>query len=83
MTNRGRRPKLSAADQHELRRYREAGVSIAHLASMWRISKTTVFEILADQRAKFGPEIVHETRRRRVRLNLRRSAEVGPLEVKP
>jgi len=36
---RGRPCKLSQADQHELRRYREAGVSIERLASMWSISK--------------------------------------------
>lgn len=44
---RGRPCKLSQADKHELRRYREAGVSIARLASMWHLAPTTVHKILA------------------------------------
>lgn len=56
MAKRGRPCKLTAAEQHELRRYREAGVSIARLSTMWHIAPTTVHKILADQRLKFGPE---------------------------
>jgi len=36
--------------------FREAGASIARLAAMWHISTTTVHQILAAQRVKFGPE---------------------------
>lgn len=67
---RGRPSRLSDAEKHELRRYREAGVSIARLASMWRISTTRVYEILAEQRAKFGPERLPENKRRLARRHL-------------
>lgn len=53
---RGRPPRLSLADKHELRRYREAGVAISHLAGMWKISTTRVYEILAEMRARLGEE---------------------------
>src|ERR1700677_1987837 len=43
MSNKPGRPsKLSAAEKHEVRRYREAGVSIARLASMWHVSTTRI-----------------------------------------
>jgi Helix-turn-helix domain of resolvase len=53
---RGRPCKLSMAEKHELRRYREAGVSIARLAAMWKLAPTTVHKILAEMRARLGPE---------------------------
>jgi predicted DNA-binding protein YlxM (UPF0122 family) len=52
----GRPPRLSEREKHELRLYREAGVSIAHLAGMWHVSTKTVYDILAELRAKLGPE---------------------------
>lgn len=67
---RGRPCKLSQADQHELRRYREAGVSIERLASMWSISKATVYQILADQREKLGPEQLPKEKRHLTRRHL-------------
>ena len=67
---RGRPPRLSAADKHEVRRYREAGVSIAHLAGMFRISTTRVYEILREQRERFGPEKFPDTKRHLRRLHL-------------
>lgn len=70
MNTRGRPPKLTAAEQHELRRYREAGVSIARLASMWHVSTTTVHQILADQREKFGPEQLPAHKRQYARWHL-------------
>ena len=70
MSKRGRPQALSPADQHELRRYREAGVSIRRLASMWNISMTTVYQILADQRAKFGPEQLPKDKRYLARRHL-------------
>lgn len=70
MSKRGRPCKLSPAEQHELRRYREAGVSIARLASMWHIAQTTVYQILADQRAKFGPEQLPKEKQYLVRRHL-------------
>src|SRR6185312_6845251 len=54
--SRGRPRKLSPAEQHEIRRYREAGVSIERLANMWSISKQTIYRVLAEQRAKLGLE---------------------------
>lgn len=75
MNKRGRPPRLSDADKHELRRYREAGVSIARLASMWHISTTRVYEILAEQRAKFGPEQLPEGKRQLARRHLYTSAK--------
>jgi hypothetical protein len=45
-----RRPcELLQPDKHELCLYREAGVSISLLASMWHISPTGVRKILAAQ----------------------------------
>lgn len=76
MSKRGRPCKLSPADQHELRRYREAGVSIARLASMWGIAQTTVYQILADQRAKFGPEKLPKEKQYLVRRHLFASGQV-------
>ena len=67
---RGRKPKLSPAEKHELRRYRESGVPIARLAKMWEISTTTVHQILAEQRAKFGPEQLPEGKRQLARWHL-------------
>ena len=70
---RGRPNKLSPADKHELRRYREAGVSIARLAAMWQLSTTRVYEILAELRAKLGPEQLPEHKRTLARKHLFRS----------
>lgn len=67
---RGRPPRLSLADKHELRRYREAGVSISHLAGMWKISTTRVYEILAEMRARLGEEHLPEEKRRYARRHL-------------
>lgn len=53
---RGRPPKVSRADQHEMRRYREAGVPIKDLAKMWNIAETTVNAILRSLRKQLGPE---------------------------
>jgi len=47
---------MTPAEQHEIRRYREAGVSIARLAKMWNVSSPTIYRILAEQRTKFGLE---------------------------
>lgn len=77
MSKRGRPCKLTATERHELRRYREAGVSIARLASMWHVSTTTVHQILADQRAKFGPEQLPDDKRHLARWHLFRSANSG------
>lgn len=70
MSKRGRPSKLSAADKHEVRRYREAGVSIARLASMWQVSTTRIYEILAEQRVMFGPEQLPKDKRHLVRKHL-------------
>lgn len=64
---RGRPPSLSEADKHELRRYREAGVSIERLAGMWRLGRRRVLQILAEQREKFGLEQLPEDKRHLVR----------------
>lgn len=73
MNKRGRPCKLTQTEQHELRRYREAGVSIARLASMWHISTTTVHQILAAQRVMFGPEQLPKDKRHLARWHLFRS----------
>lgn len=66
----GRPSRLSEGDKHEVRRYRESGVSIARLALMWEVSTTRVYEILAEQRAKFGPEQLPKDRQRLARRHL-------------
>lgn len=78
MSRRGRPSKLTPAEEHELRRYREAGVSIARLGAMWHVSTTTVHKILADQREKFGPEQLPEGRRQYARWHLFSSAKDRP-----
>lgn len=70
MSNRGRPSKLSPTEKHEVRRYREAGVSIARLASMWRVSTTRIYEILAEQRAMFGPEQLPKEKQQLARRHL-------------
>lgn len=70
MNKPGRPSKLSPGDKHEVRRYREAGVSIARLASMWQVSTTRIYEILAEQRAMFGPEQLPKDKRHLVRKHL-------------
>lgn len=70
MNKPGRPSKLSPADKHEVRRYREAGVSIARLASMWHVSTTRIYEILAEQRLMFGPEQLPKEKRHLVRRHL-------------
>jgi hypothetical protein len=72
---RGRKPRLSVGDWHEVRRYREAGVSIERLATMWHVSKRTIHEGLAALRVIHGPEQLPEHKRQLVRLNSRRSSE--------
>lgn len=67
---RGRPSKLSIAEKHELRRYREAGVSIARLAGMWRISTTRVYAILAEMRERMGPEQLPADKQHLVRKHL-------------
>jgi len=78
VSKRGRPCRLTVAEQHELRRYREAGVSIARLASMWHVCPATVHNILADQRAKFGPEKLPDHIRHRARVHLYRSNNSDP-----
>ena len=67
---RGRPPRLSLADKHELRRYREAGVPISRLAAMWSISTTRVYEILAEMRARLGEEHLPADKQRYARRYL-------------
>lgn len=78
MNKPGRRPKLTVAEQHEVRRYREAGTSIARLSSMWHVTPTTIHKILAAQRLKFGPEQLPENKRHLARWHLFRSAPTDP-----
>ena len=66
----GPKEKVSRADKHELRRYREAGVSIARLANMYGISTGTVYEILRELRALLGPEQLPEDKRNLARKHL-------------
>lgn len=80
---RGRPTKLCPADRHELRRYREAGVSIQRLAAMWSVSTATVYNILAEQRAKFGPEQLPHDKRHLVRQHLSRSKKSDTSEIMP
>lgn len=52
----GRPPTLTPVQEFEIRRYREAGASIKQCASMFEISVTTVYRVLAKQRKKLGLE---------------------------
>jgi chromosome segregation and condensation protein ScpB len=78
---RGRPSKLNDAEKHEMRRYREAGVSIANLAGMWKMSTTRVYKILAEQRAKFGPEKLPDHKRHLARRHLFTSTNSRPTEA--
>ena len=68
---------LSLADQHELCLYREAGVPIVHLASMWRIAPATVRRILA-ARVVAKKNL---TRWRRLRMSEQRLRYAAPIPV--
>ena len=72
---RGRPCKLSQTEKHELRRYREAGVSIARLASMWHLAPTTVHKILAELRERLGPEQLPADKKHLARRHLFISAK--------
>lgn len=67
---RGRPPRLSQTQKLELRLYREAGASITRLCEMWKLSRSRVHEILAEQRERLGPEKLPEHKRQSVRLHL-------------
>jgi len=82
MSKRGRPQKLTDAEQYELRRFREAGASIARLAAMWHISTTTVHQILAAQRVKFGPEQLPKEKRQYARLHLFTSGNSEPTSTR-
>ena len=72
---RGRPPTLSDAEKHELRRYREAGVSILRLSAMFRLGRRRVLQILAEQRKRFGPEQLPHDKRHLVRARYFTSSE--------
>jgi hypothetical protein len=72
---RGHPCQLSQVDQHELCLYREAGVPIADLASMWRIAPGTVRKILA-ARAVAKKDL---TRWRRLRMSGQRLRYAAPI----
>jgi len=65
---RGRPLKVSQSDQHEMRRYREAGVAIKDLAKMWNIAETTVCAILRELRKQLGPEHLPEHKKHLARV---------------
>lgn len=67
---RGRPLKVDQANQHEMRRYREAGVAIKDLAKMWNIAETTVCQILRRLRAQLGPEKLPEHKKHLARQYL-------------
>lgn len=64
---RGRPSKLNDGDKLEMRFQREAGISIDRIRSMWGLSRRRVLEILAELRAKLGPEKFSAHRRQFVR----------------
>jgi predicted transcriptional regulator len=53
---RGRKEKLPTPEKHEMRRYREAGVSLTRLAGMYGVSRTTICKALRELAQKMGPE---------------------------
>lgn len=73
MNNRGRPSDIGFAEKHEIRRYREAGISIARLSAMWHKSPRRIHEILAEMRKRLGPEQMPSHKRHLVRLSSRRS----------
>lgn len=74
---RGRPLKVTQADQHEMRRYREAGVPISDLAKMWNIAPTTVHQILRRLRNQLGPEKLPADKQYLVRQHLFRREQVA------
>lgn len=65
---RGRPRSLSRQEAVELRRYREAGVSVRHCAAMYEVSEATVMRALAELRQVMGPEKIPNRRRARWHL---------------
>jgi len=74
--NRGRPLKVSQADRHEIRRYREAGVAINRLAQMWNVTDTTIYQILRELRAQLGPEQLPDDKKHLARKQLFTSANL-------
>jgi len=52
----GRPATLKAVEEFELRQFREAGMSIEHCASYFKVSRRTVMRVLEKQRRLFGQE---------------------------
>lgn len=78
---RGPKEKLSLQEKHELRRYREAGVSIRRLADMWSISENRVYHTLRELRARLGPEQLPEDKRKLARCQLFTCAKTNSTSV--
>jgi len=75
---RGRKPKHSRADKHEIRRYREAGVSIKRLAAMFEVAETTICAYLRELSAVMGPEQLPEDKKHLARKHLFKRDKTTP-----
>ena len=75
---RGRKPKHSRADKHEMRRYREAGVSLKRLAAMYEVSQTTICAYLRELGAVLGPEELPKEKKHLARRYLFNRAKTTP-----
>lgn len=65
----GRKPALTDREKFEVRLNREAGIPVEICAQMAGVSRATAMRVLAELRAKLGPEKVPARRRHRVRFH--------------
>ena len=74
-----RRPEgeLKPVEKWEMRKFREAGMSIASCADYFNVSVATAHRALAEMRKKFGPEQFPEHRRQFARPTLRKRSLKG------
>lgn len=81
LRKRGRKPKHTIAEKHEIRRYREAGVSVRRLAGMWDVTETTIHAYLREMRAQLGPEKLPDDKKHLARLHLFISSKTNQTPV--
>lgn len=74
---RGRPRRFDRKESVEMRRYREAGVSIRHLAAMWDTSEATIMRELGKLRRILGPEKIPNGKRTRWNLFARNLSDMG------
>jgi len=72
--------KLSVQEEHEVRLFRESGVSIDRCAKLFEVSHTTIYRALRNQRRKFGLEKLPNGQSARAHLTGHANSNSQPAE---